>query len=124
MRIRPDEQELIDLWNEPALREHFEALNGLAFKRRPPDLVEALAQLRELGQYTLACRDRDGAGPLSEQYACSVQIRAMSDERGLVQAGGLTPVAAALACLRDALRVVHREAERGLAGFDDLLGSG
>jgi len=121
MRIRPDEQELIDLCQEPVLREHFQAHSGLV-SRSLPDLDEALAQLRGLGPYALACRDRDEAGPLSEQYVCSVHLRALPDDRGLVEACGLTPVAAALRCLMDALKVVRREAERGLAGFDDLLG--
>ena len=51
-----------------------------------------------------------------------MRIQAVPEERGLVEVTGLTPVAAALGCLRAALHVVQREAQHGLTGFGDLLG--
>src|SRR3954453_10699728 len=115
MRLKPDEQEIVDLCREPVLREHFAGLAGSALKTRAPDLTEALAQLREVGQSTLACRDDIDGALLYIEHVCSVRIRAMPDDRGLVEATGLTPLAAALRCLKDALRIVQREAQEGLA---------
>jgi hypothetical protein len=122
MRLSPDEQEIVDLCRDQTLREHFAALHGPALTCRAPDLSEALAQLPKFGEYELTCRDLGHDARLVMQHVCRVHIRSMPQERGLVEVTGLTPVAAALRCLRAALHVVQREAQHGLAAFDDLLG--